>query len=442
MRDNRSNADEFTGNPQPRVSEFRAGETFAERYEILELLGARPYSTVYRARDVLGNGAGGPKVPRSGACSKSFRAVAVQAGTQPLTADTAPGLIAVFNSGEFLGRFYVAMELIEGITLRDHLKAVPKLPAGQFSDFFREMCEALSLLHAQHVIHRDVHPGNIMVTSSNHWKLMDFGIGRDLRRPPDSGDFEYFAPEQLMGQPLTFATDIYALGMVSCKMLTGGLPRAKRRGAPLFAETEVAGAPEGLASLIETCIQVDPKRRFQNFEAVKTAGVHVLRGDSPASRNKYRGTENRIRRGSPGPGAAFRTHRARSHRSACNRGRSRRTLAQKHPREWRSCRNRADFQKASPAPPSQSTILISDARYTAPELLIAGNSGSGRSHLRRHLRTRLRILRVPCRKAGDTPAVRRTRPAANRAGMDAMALRPGFEAASPRGGRAGLPRRD
>ena len=366
--------------PQPRVSEFRGGETFAERYEILELLGAGPYSTVYRARDVLGNEAVALKFLAPGHARNRSVLSQYRLELNLLRQIQHPGLIRIFDSGEFLGRFYVAMELIEGITLRDHLKAVPKMPAGQFSDFFREMCEALSLLHAQHVIHRDVHPGNIMVTSSNHWKLMDFGIGRDLRRPPDSGDFEYFAPEQLMGQPLTFATDIHALGMVSCKMLTGGLPRAKRRGAPLFAETEVAGAPEGLASLIETCVQVDPKRRFQNVEAVMAAGVHVLRGDSPASGTSI----EELRTESAGAPPDLTPLFARIVHALIDLHATGGDHAELSPKNIRVNGEAVEIErisKAAPTPPSQSTILISDARYTAPELLMARKTLDRAAHI-------------------------------------------------------------
>jgi serine/threonine protein kinase len=369
-------------NPPPAASELRSGSTFAERYRIEGTLGTGPDSTVYRAQDALTNEAVAVKLIRRTLASESSAISQYRLELNLWRQAHHRALVRVVDSGEDLGRLHLVMELIEGSTLRDHLRTNRQIPIDQFSEFFAEMCSALGQVHAQRIIHRDIHPANIMITQSGAWKLMDFGIGRNARKR-GSAEHGYAAPEQLMSQPPSFATDIYSLGVVFYEMLTGRQPHPggrPGRNAPVFLEEEIADCPPGLASLIETCMHVDSTKRFQNVQALKAgadqifgSGVSRVSGprlqdflmESPADPQKMTILFARIIR------ALIQLHEA---------GRSHAELSPLN--IWVNGDSVGiECSPRKSASPSQSTILISDARYTAPELIMARSTPDQAAHI-------------------------------------------------------------
>src|SRR5215831_13229409 len=145
-------------NPQSAASELRPGSTFAERYKIEELLGSGPVSTVYRVQDALTNETLALKLIAKAAAGDSAVVSQYRLELNLWRQAHHRALVRIVDSGEYLGRLYLVMEWIEGSTLRDHLRTVRQIPVHQFAEFFAEMCDALGEVHAQRIIHRDIHP--------------------------------------------------------------------------------------------------------------------------------------------------------------------------------------------------------------------------------------------------------------------------------------------
>jgi serine/threonine protein kinase len=129
-------------------------------------------------------------------------------------------------------RMYIAMEFVEGESLRAIMRDKRALPVKKVLDYAGQICEAVIYMHSQGVVHRDLKPENILITGEGRVKIMDFGIALDesARRLTWSGMSstigtpDYMAPEQVSGRRGDQRTDIYALGMIIYEMLTGELP--------------------------------------------------------------------------------------------------------------------------------------------------------------------------------------------------------------------------
>ncbi len=142
-----------------------------------------------------------------------------------------PHIIKVL-SPRHKSRMYIAMEYVEGTSLRAMIRDGQGLPVDKALDLARQICEALVYMHSQGVVHRDLKPENILITADGKIKIMDFGIALDesARRLTWSGlsstigTPDYMAPEQVSGRRGDVRTDIYSLGVILFEMLTGNLP--------------------------------------------------------------------------------------------------------------------------------------------------------------------------------------------------------------------------
>jgi len=150
-----------------------------------------------------------------------------------------PHIVKVLTP-EKKSRMYIAMEYVDGISLRAIMHDPRPMPPAKALDCAGQLCEALVYMHAEKVVHRDLKPENVLVTSDGVLKIMDFGIALDesARRLTWSGlsstigTPDYMAPEQVSGRRGDARTDIYALGTILYEMLTGELPYA---GANVYA---------------------------------------------------------------------------------------------------------------------------------------------------------------------------------------------------------------
>ena len=144
-----------------------------------------------------------------------------------------PNIVRFYGASEDQGIRYYAMELVEGQSLEDILDKVEILSFAKTAAYGIQICEALQEMHATGVIHRDLKPGNVLVTSDGKVKLTDFGIARDTSAFSEQrltaadhtvGTIAYMSPEQLAGQELTRKSDLYSFGILLYRMLTGQLP--------------------------------------------------------------------------------------------------------------------------------------------------------------------------------------------------------------------------
>ncbi len=273
---------------------LQIGEVFAGRYEVLQLLGNGGTSTVYKVWD---------RLPRE---IIALKLIDPSAAENPKVLDyfkrelslarrlSHRNVVRIHDLAEHRGQLYISMEYIEGRTLAALLAQRQRLSAAQFLLIFDQLCDGLGYVHSRGVIHRDIKPQNIMADKDGTLKLMDFGLARSVSSRPTMGIAvgtpAYMSPEQIMGQPLTNASDIYACGAMFLEMLTGQRPLAAMNWAdrctakpPQFAP-DVHGIPSELVHAIRKCMEPDPAQRFQTVEDLVAA---TKRAEPPAPRTTF-----------------------------------------------------------------------------------------------------------------------------------------------------------
>ncbi|GAA1411253.1 hypothetical protein GCM10009639_62780 [Kitasatospora putterlickiae] len=214
------------------------GRALNGRYELVEILGVGGMATVWRGVDhVLGRQVA-VKVLNGGLADDPRFAERFGREAQHAAMLVHPRIVMVFDSGVDQGSPYIVMELVQGRSLAALLAQRPVLPVEQAVGIAAAVCEGLAHAHAAGLVHRDIKPGNIMITDDGGVKVVDFGIARagsshNLTQTASVlGTAAYLSPEQATASPLDGRTDLYAVGCVLTEMLTGA--------PPFTAETPVA----------------------------------------------------------------------------------------------------------------------------------------------------------------------------------------------------------
>ena len=201
------------------------------RYEVVSVLGQGAMGTVYKAAD--------PLIERPVAIktinlnlSKQERAEFEERFYREAKSAGClnhANIVTIYDVGETGDMAYIAMEYVEGKSLREMLDSGVVLPVEMIGRIVARVASALNYAHENHVVHRDIKPANIMITSGRDVKIMDFGIaqipaGSRTQLGTVLGSPKYMAPEQVAGQPTDGRTDIFALGVVLYEMLAGTTP--------------------------------------------------------------------------------------------------------------------------------------------------------------------------------------------------------------------------
>lgn len=210
------------------------GQVLDDRYRIEAKLATGGMGEVYRATHVHIGRVSAIKVIGADQASHPDSASRFRREALHASRITHPNVCALYDFGVTpTGRPYLAMEYIEGVTLRQALEATPRFPPARVIRIARQCAAGLQAAHAIGIVHRDLKPDNILLTPGDIVKLVDFGIAKaiDASAAPEItrggqvlGTPEYMAPEQLAGDPVDARTDVYALALVCYRMLTGTLP--------------------------------------------------------------------------------------------------------------------------------------------------------------------------------------------------------------------------
>ncbi|HET9595693.1 MAG TPA: serine/threonine-protein kinase [Anaeromyxobacteraceae bacterium] len=260
------------------MRELEVGDAL-DGYELIEQLGRGGMATVYKAVDVGSGQVVALKIPHlQYECDIVFheRFRREEAAARGLDH---PNVVRALPPRAEPGRMYMVMEYVEGTPLAALLHEGRAVPVAQAVDIARQACEAIAYLHARGIVHRDVKPGNVLLTSTGQVKLLDLGIAhhQGARRltltglAASFGTPDYMAPEQAAGRVGDARVDVYAVGAMLYQMLSGRLPyasedwearlRAKRLEAPLPLSRHVPGVDPALEAIVMKAIAPRPEDR-------------------------------------------------------------------------------------------------------------------------------------------------------------------------------------
>ncbi len=207
---------------------------------------------------------------------------------------THPNIVTIYDTGEDNGQAYIVMELVPGESLADRLRRGP-LDEGSVRAIAADVLAGLGAAHAAGIVHRDVKPANILLTTDGRAKVSDFGIAKSVQPAGTAGDLEtasgqlvgtagYVAPERLNGQPATPQSDLYSLGVVLYEALVGRKPFEQAVAEPTVAHRPRAAGSgrlwmppateRPLAAAIRGALRDDPRARYRTSEEM----LDTLRG--------------------------------------------------------------------------------------------------------------------------------------------------------------------
>jgi tetratricopeptide (TPR) repeat protein len=246
------------------------------RYEITGKLGRGGMGIVYKARDTVLDRTVAFKVlpdtlKENPQALKNFLREAKSAA-----ALNHPNIVTVYDAGEQDGVYYIAMEHVDGNTLKDIVKHRGKISAGGIVHVFAQLCEALAYAHEKKIVHRDIKTANAMWTRDRKAKIMDFGLAKVIEEVRNhttvvSGTPYYMSPEQTLGKNIDHRTDIYSLGVTIFEMATGTLPFTEGNlpyhhvhTPPPDPREFTPELPAMLANIVLRCMEKDPANRFQS----------------------------------------------------------------------------------------------------------------------------------------------------------------------------------
>ena len=281
-------------------------------YEIQSPLGAGGMGEVYRARDTRLDRTVAVKILPSHLSENPEARQRFDQEARTISSVNHPNICTLYDVGHQDGTDYLVMEFLEGETLAERLRKGP-LPIEQVLRYGIDICEGLDRAHRSGVIHRDLKPGNVMLTRVGA-KLMDFGLAKasaanaaaasnlsvTVSTPPGShpltaqgtvvGTFQYMAPEQVEGKPADARSDIFALGAVLYEMTTGkrafeGKTPASTMAAVLERDPAPLSSiqpmtPPAFERLVKVCLAKDPDERWQTAHDVKLQLRQMVDGSS------------------------------------------------------------------------------------------------------------------------------------------------------------------
>jgi eukaryotic-like serine/threonine-protein kinase len=260
------------------MREVNVGEKL-DQYELTELIARSGMASIFKAVDRLSGATVAIKVPYLQFESDVVFYSRFQREEAIGRRLDHPNIIKVLTP-RHKSRMYIAMEYVDGISLRAIMRNERPLKTERALDFARQVCDAMVYMHSQGVVHRDLKPENVLVTAEGRVKIMDFGIALDesARRLTWSGlsstigTPDYMAPEQVTGRHGDARTDVYALGTMLYEMLTGNLPlagtnvyammRAKTSEDPQPPSRFVPDIDPHLEEIILRAIERSPRNRY------------------------------------------------------------------------------------------------------------------------------------------------------------------------------------
>jgi serine/threonine protein kinase len=280
-------------------------------YRITGKLGTGGMGVVYEAADT--------RLPRQVALkflpdeladdADAVRRFAREAATIALLSH--PNICTIYDVGEFEGRQFIAMERLDGLNLKTFL-ARNEVDTEQIVDIASQIAAGLGAAHTKGIVHRDIKPGNVMISQTGHVKVLDFGLARRFEMGSSGqpglegstipgrplGTANYMAPERILQLPLDPRSDLFSLGVIIYEMATGRLPFAGASPAdtvnnvldrdPEPLEVMAPSRPPALAHIVTKLLAKGAADRYQTAEALASALATVRAGRVPLATRMWR----------------------------------------------------------------------------------------------------------------------------------------------------------
>lgn len=258
------------------------GTMLSGRYEIIEMVGAGGMSEVYKAKCHVLNRFVAIKVLKPEFSSDVNFVTKFRIEAQSAAGLSHPNIVNVYDVGEDNGVYYIVMELVEGITLKEYIQKHGRIEPMEAIDFAIQIAQGVQAAHEHHTIHRDIKPQNIIIANNGTLKVTDFGIAKAASSSTTTtnamGSVHYISPEQARGGFSDERSDIYSLGITIYEMLTGHVPFEGENNvaiALMHIQSEMVSPreyypdiPTSLEKIIRKCTQKKPERRYLTANAL------------------------------------------------------------------------------------------------------------------------------------------------------------------------------
>ena len=285
---------------QRGIAAGRTGGTAGRpgRYQVVGELGRGGMGIVYKAKDTALDRIVAYKVLPESLAENSHALKNFMREAKAAAQLNHPGIVTVYDTGEQDGRYYIAMEYVNGTTLKEILRRRGVISPPGILHILVQICEALAYAHENRVVHRDIKSANTMWTRDKKAKIMDFGLARVVEEARNhttvvSGTPYYMSPEQTLGRNIDHRTDIYSLGVTIFEMATGTVPFKEGNipyhhvhTPPPDVRELRAELPAGLAAVVSRCMKKEPEARYQSAREILSA-VRASLGQTGSHTRKF-----------------------------------------------------------------------------------------------------------------------------------------------------------
>ena len=296
LRPSRDISISHTKTLQKPIKKFKEGSVIAGKYKIIDKLGEGGMGVVYKADDTRLKRTVALKflpaeLTRDPEAGERFVREA-----QAAAALSHPNICTIHEINEEEGESFIAMEYIDGQSLKEKIKSGPLEIEGVL-DIATQVAEGLKEAHKKGIVHRDIKSANIMLMEMGHAKIMDFGLAKVVggslitKEPTTMGTVAYMSPEQTRGEIVDHRTDIWSLGVVVYEMISDQLPfKGERETSIMYSivheepkslkEVE-ASIPEGLEQVVSRALAKNPDERYQHIDELLDDLVSITEGFEP-----------------------------------------------------------------------------------------------------------------------------------------------------------------
>lgn len=269
---------------------MKDGIFIGDRYEVLSKVGSGGMADVYKGKDHKLNRFVAIKILKKEYREDELFVRKFQSEAQAAAGLMHPNIVNVYDVGEESGLYYMVMELVEGITLKDYITKKGVLSSKEVISIAIQVANGIEAAHLHNIVHRDIKPQNIIISKEGKVKVTDFGIAKATSSNTIStnalGSVHYTSPEQARGGFSDFKSDIYSLGITMYEMATGHLPFDGDTAVSIAIQhlqeeitppsEYVEDIPFSLEQIILKCTQKSADRRYQDVASLKEDLKHSL----------------------------------------------------------------------------------------------------------------------------------------------------------------------